>query len=306
MKGQRGFALVITLIITALLVALCAEFVNEVYVDTSARQSFSDGQQASLLADSGMAAAIKFLQFRKSFNTTNNYPSQEDLEQLDKLLNFEDERGTIRVTVEDESGKLNINSAWGDNGTALPPSSDIAVRLVKNMGLSPDMLNALADWRDTNDEPNAAGAEAPYYEILKPPYAPRNGKLETIGELRLVKGFDGAVFSRLSPFFTVYEVCSQININTAPKEVIAALSEEMTADLAKSVVEYRNDHPFKNASEINTVPGMAGKIDLTTQGALSTKGTAFRIHSVAIVNETRRIIEAVVNSDWQVLYWREY
>ncbi len=63
MKGERGFALVITLLITALLVALTAEFVNEVFVDTSARQNFTDGQQASLLAGSGITGAIKLLQF---------------------------------------------------------------------------------------------------------------------------------------------------------------------------------------------------------------------------------------------------
>jgi general secretion pathway protein K len=302
LKDQRGFALVITLIITALLVALTAEFVNEVFVDTSARQSFSSGQQASLLAASGIEAAIKFLPIGLSIHP--DYTSQADLDQLAKLLHIEDEIGTIQVTVEDESGKLNINSAWGDNGTPLPPS-DIARRLVKNLGLSTDLLDALADWRDKNDDPKTGGAETPYYSTLKPPYEAKNGELSTVGELRLVKGFDAATYNRLAPFVTVYDDCTAININTAPKELIAALGDDITADLAQEVVDYRKVHPFEYVSDLDKVPGVPGKID-TMDIHLSVKGTTFRIHSEARVNETTRIVEAVVNAGGKILYWREY
>ena len=106
MKGERGFALVITLLITALLVALTVEFVNEVFVDTSARQGFTDGQQASLLAESGITGGITLLQFNQSFA-------------LDRPLQIDDETGHVRVTIEDESGKLNINAIFGPNGDSL-------------------------------------------------------------------------------------------------------------------------------------------------------------------------------------------
>src|SRR6266567_5541086 len=70
LKDQRGFALVITLLITALLVALSAEFADEVFVDTSARQNFTDGQQASIMAESGITACVKGLQFFQSGHST--------------------------------------------------------------------------------------------------------------------------------------------------------------------------------------------------------------------------------------------
>jgi general secretion pathway protein K len=304
LKGQRGFALVITLIITALLVALTAEFVNEVFVDTSARQSFSDGQQASLLAGSGIKAAVKLLQMGKAVHP--GYTSQTDLDLLAKLLHIEDERGTIQVTVEDESSKLNLNLAWGDNGNPLPPYSDIAKRLVKNLGFSLDLLDALADWRDSDNEPHPAGAEMSYYGTLKPPYEAKNGKLSTVGELRLVKGFDVATFKRLSPLVTVYDGCTSININTASKEVITALADDMSDSLAAEVVDYRKAHPFNNVSELMNVPGMTGKMANGLVGFISTTGTTFRIYSEAKVNETTRIIEAVISTGGQFLYWREY
>ncbi|HTY20814.1 MAG TPA: type II secretion system minor pseudopilin GspK [Geobacteraceae bacterium] len=305
MKNQRGFALVITLIITALLVALTAEFVSEVFVDTSARQSFTDGQKASLLAGSGMEAAIRLLQIGQGLNP--GYTSQADLDRLASLLHIEDESGTIQVIAEDESGKLNLNLAWGENGAAIPPYSDVARRLVKNSGLSLDLLDALADWRDSNDEPHPGGAEKSYYSGLKPPYEAKNGKLSTVEELRLVKGFDAAAFGRLRPLVTVYDACSQININTAPKEVIAALADDMTANLAAEVVDYRKTHPFNSVNDLMNVPGMSGKTVVQgLQGFISVKGSAYRIHSEAKVNETIRIVEAVVDGGGQPLYWREY
>ena len=54
MRSQRGFALIITLMVTTLLVALVTEFIREVYVETTLRRSYRDGEQALLMADSGI------------------------------------------------------------------------------------------------------------------------------------------------------------------------------------------------------------------------------------------------------------
>ena len=75
MKGERGFALVITLIVTALLVALLVEFVNEVYVDTSHSHNFVASQQASILAESGIDGGKQLLQFASVLRMGANYSS---------------------------------------------------------------------------------------------------------------------------------------------------------------------------------------------------------------------------------------
>jgi general secretion pathway protein K len=302
LKDQRGFALVITLLITALLVALSAEFVDEVFVDTSARQNFTDGQQASIMAGSGVDFAIKALQFSLAGRA---YNSLADL--WAQPFKKDDEKGTLLITVEDESGKVNLNLGWGSNGEPIPPYSDFARRLLKNAGLSLDLLDALADWVDDNNvSPHPAGAKSPYYHTLKPPYDVKSGKLDTVEELRLVKGFDTATVNRLRQFVTVCPDCTTININTAPQEVIAALADDMTSDLAKSVIDYRKTTPFKSVNDLNNVPGMASKIVQSLQAYASVNGTVYRINSSAKVNETTRTVEAVVRSGGQILYWREY
>lgn len=308
MKDERGFALVITLIITALLVALTAEFVDEVYVDTSLGHNFVAGQQASILATSGVDGGIRLLQFDLSQQAYSSL-----MDRWAKPLKIEDEQGSLLVTIEDESGKLNLNAISGPNGIFNDAYYAIAVRLLKKLGLSPDLCDALADWVDENDDPHPGGAETSYYNALKPPYAAKNARLETIEELALVKGFYGKVLEQLTPFITVFSdqpnaPTAQININTAPREVIASLDDKMTDDLTARVLEYRKTTPFKSSAELVKVPGMEtiGQ-GLTTN--TTAKGAVYRIRSQATVRETSRVVEAVVRiSGMQstVLYWREF
>jgi general secretion pathway protein K len=302
LKGEKGFALVLTLIITALLVALTVEFVNEVYVDTSARQNFVDAQQASLLAESGVDGGIYVLKLNLAGQSYSSL-----LDPWAKPLEFEEEAGSIKVTIEDESAKLNLNQIVGPNGTFMEPYHEIATRLLKKLGLSPDLLDALADWIDENNEPRPGGAESSYYNTLKPPYAAKNGPLDTLEELALVKGFDAGTMNRLRPFVTIYPdmINATININTAAPEMLAALDEGMSDSLVKSVMDYRKTTPFKSQTDLASVAGLetiAQGLTLTT----TAKGTVYRIRSQATVRETIRIIEAVVQLDGTVLYWREF
>jgi general secretion pathway protein K len=301
LKGERGFALVLTLIVTALLVALTVEFVNEVYVDTSARQNFVDAQQASLLAESGVAGGIKLLQLTMAGQSFSSL-----LDPWAKPLEFAEEAGNVRVTIEDESGKLNLNKIVGPNGTAFEPYYGIAARLIKKLGLPPDLLDALADWIDENNEPRPGGAESSWYNTLKPPYAAKNGPLDTLDELALVKGFDAKTMNRLRPFVSIYP--DTININTAAPEMLAALDDKMSDSLVDRVLDYRKTTPFKDKTELAKVAGLetiAQGLSLTT----TAKGTVYRIRSQATVRESIRIIEAVVRIDGiasTVLYWREF
>ena len=314
MKGERGFALVITLLITALLIALTAEFVNEVFVDTSARQNFTNGQQASLLAGSGITGGIKLLQYGVG---NQQYSSQADLDRFAKLMHIEDENGTIQVTAEEESGKLNINAIVFPNGEDNKIYRPIAERLFKKLGLKPELLDAVADWIGTIQVARTYGAKTPYYRTLKPPYEAKGGKLDTFEEMRLVKGIDNKTLERLRPYITVYydvpySQTTPININTAAKELLASLDVSITDGMVREIIDKRKITPFKTATDLgNNVSGMQALAqDLARDSRImqSEKGATFRLISQARVNETVRIIEAVVQpaAAKPILYWREY
>lgn len=308
-KDQRGFALVLTLLVSALLVALVVEFITEVYVDTTARQSYVDGQRASMLAESGVEGAKKILQL--TLAAQNGVTTLKD--QWAQPIEFPDESGNLRVTMEEENGKLNLNNLAGPNGEFNHFYSDPLGRLFKGLKLpSDDLLDALADWMDTNELPKPGGAESAYYLARKPSYKQSNAPLLTLDELAMVKGFDAKAFAKVSPFVTVYADFAEganININTAPKEVLMALDERISDSLAERIIDYRKLTPFKQRGELARVAGMESivpNINIT----LSTRGSIYRIRSEATVNGTSRIIEAVVNlsviTSPQTLYWREY
>jgi type II secretory pathway component PulK len=77
--------------------------------------------------------------------------------------------------VEDEGGKININTASATMLLMLP-------------GMTPDVADAIVDWRDPDDNPQPYGAESDYYGSLPSPYRAKNAPFETVEELLLVKG----------------------------------------------------------------------------------------------------------------------
>lgn len=77
--------------------------------------------------------------------------------------------------VDDEGGKVNINTASATTLLMLP-------------GMTPDIADAIVDWRDEDDTPQPYGAESAHYGSLQPPYRAKNEPFETVEELLLVKG----------------------------------------------------------------------------------------------------------------------
>jgi hypothetical protein len=60
--------------------------------------------------------------------------------------------------------------------------------LLKLPGMTDEIADSIIDWRDTDEQVSATGAESEYYQSLQPPYQCKNGPFETVEELLLVKG----------------------------------------------------------------------------------------------------------------------
>ncbi len=309
MRGERGFALILTLVVTALMVAVLVELIHGVYVDISLSRGYRDGQQASLLAESGIDGGSKLLQLsllgKKVTSLSDAWATP---------VKLDDETGALEVSITEESGRINLNNLVLPNGQFDPFTLAALKRLGKRLQIPEDVWSCLADWQDKDDQTRSNGAEAPYYQALKRPYAPRNGKLATLAELSLVKGFTPEIITRLTPFVTIYAdqpgalVASQVNINTASKEVLAALDDGIDDRMAERILEERRLKPFQGAGELARIPG-GEAISQKLTGNVSVKGNLFRITSVARVKETARKVEAVLRLSGTVpetLLWQEY
>jgi general secretion pathway protein K len=307
-RDRRGFALVVTLLVTALLVALVVEFITDVYVETSSRQRFVAGQQASLLADSGINGARSLLQF--NLNLQSDFTSLKD--RWAQPQEIQDELGRLRVVIEEENGKLNLANLAGPAGEFNQIYLEPSLRLFRRLKLpAEDLCDALADWIDTNDTPKPGGGEAPWYLARQPRCTIRNGPLLTLEELALVKGFDRGVLETVRPFVTIYADqgdLAYVNINTAPREVLLALDDQMTETLADRIIEHRRATPFKSRGELSQVAGMETIVS-RIRVPLRTRGSIYRLWAEATVNGTTRVIETVISvtgSSSTTLYWREF
>lgn len=305
MRGERGFALVLTLIITTLMVAILVEMIHQVSVDVSLSRSYRNGQQASLLAESGVIGGTKLLQ---SALTGQSFTSLSDV--WAAPIKLDDETGTIEISVAEVSGRLCINDLAESNG-------EFTLRALKRLGtrlqIPEECWSALADWLDSNDETRSGGAENTYYKSLLPPYPAHNAKLATIAELSLVKGFTPERIAALRPFVTVFaEVrgapLSPVNINTASKEVLSALDDGIDDRMAERILEERRLKPFQVTDNLSRIAGgeiISGRL----AGKAGYMGRLFRITSVARVKETARTVEAVLRisgGSTEILSWQEY
>jgi general secretion pathway protein K len=304
LKNESGFALILTLVVTALMVAVVVEMIHQVYVDTSISRGFRDRQQASVLAESGVMAVKTAL---KSIDPAllSTFLAQP----------LSDEVGSLDIKISDESGKININRLVNGLDEYDELIKNTLLRLTTPLKLTNDtwsnVLDSTADWIDKNNDPRRGGAETPYYRTLKPAYSAHNGSLMTLMELSLVKGITPAMLDglvdekgklRLRDCLTIYsnQQLSVINVNSAPKAILMALDDSISESIADQII---NKRPFKAKGEF---PTELAKLDNGKWiGKLTISSFLFRVIAVARVKESVRTVEAVV-SDGSFLSWQEY
>lgn len=101
----------------------------------------------------------------------------------------------IRFGITDESSKLNINAATAGQLLRLLQQT-LSAQGEGEDGVDPQgIVDAIIDWRDTDNKPNGAATdtEGEYYLDLDKPYQVRNEPFTTVEELLLVKGVTGQV-----------------------------------------------------------------------------------------------------------------
>ncbi len=122
--------------------------------------------------------------------------------------------GSIRVTVQDEAGKVDLNMA--------PP--ELLAGLLRTVGAADvdaaAVLQAIIDRRQTQSggAPGGRRRNLPALAGSSPDSAFR-----TIDELRLLPGMTRALYDRLAPFVTIYSGAADIDPLTAPPEVLRSL-----------------------------------------------------------------------------------
>jgi general secretion pathway protein K len=205
---QSGIALVIVLWMLALLSVIAASLVFATRTELLVAGNLASLAQAEALADAGVARAIMEMGHPKTAD-----PQQWKADGLPRQWTYQ--QAALTITIIDESGKIDLNTA----------PAPLLTSLFQSVGAAdPEALaDAVKDWRDADDLRSPRGAEKDDYAAAGKSYGPSNTAFETIDELRQVLGMTDELYRRLERSVTVHSYLAGVNTAVAPREVLLAL-----------------------------------------------------------------------------------
>lgn len=201
---RKGVVLVVVLLVLVLLMLAAYQYSDLMTSEYKGADSSTRSAQAMVLADSGIHYVQAILSNPDAITNTlggNLYENEEAFQGI--LVQDSDSPGArgrfsiiapadsgdstnsqgFRYGVVDETGKLNLNALF-----KLDSSGKIAHDILIELGMAEELVNAILDWIDPDSEPRFNGAENEYYSSLATPYRCKNGPLDSLEELLLVKG----------------------------------------------------------------------------------------------------------------------
>ena len=281
LNNNKGIALLITLTIITVLVAVSFELNRQIRNSVSKAGVSRDLMTAENMIVSGVNIAEKILVRDKEEteidSVQEDWADPEVLNDYLQQTGFEEENLSLEIT--DELSRLQINALvqypdgqkfqsaqrklWMRFFDLLLAGREQSAREVFSEPLEPAMIiNPVKDWLDSGDNDAVSGltgAESDYYRDKDPPYACRNGPFRDISELLRVRNISLDLFERMEQggnpedFITVHGMIpaadsrhdftypGKININTAPMPVLAALLPAGQEFLASEITAYREE-----------------------------------------------------------------
>ena len=243
---QRGIALVTALVLVAIATVLAAT-IGFASIMASQRASTVFGADQALLAAEG-AEAMAAYALRQSGASTQG-PDSLDQPWAQPYGPYELAPGVTLefAQIEDQQGKFNINNLAAHPvppantpGASDPTQIKLFQQLLSSLGLEPKWAGILADWIDSDINPNDPdGAEDSVYLGQSPPYRAANQPVSSISELLALPGFGRDRYNRLAPYIAALPPGTPINICTASGVLLDAISGKTEysldpANLAKS------------------------------------------------------------------------
>jgi len=303
-RNEKGIALILVVLIVSVIVAITLELNLASRLQVYEAANIRDGIKLEYIAKSGVyigRSAIKEDDAAVDSFLEDWAQARELSVQSASLF----EGGFFELEIVDESGKIPVN-ALVDGNNFNDEMRELFVRFLSlpDFGLSEeeanDIVDAVKDWIDGDDEITGFGAENNYYKGLDEPYPCKNAPLDCIEELLLVKGMSRELFygagdrSGIASYVTVYGN-GKININTAPLPILKVLAGGITDEMAADMESYRKneDNDLSDSLWYKDIAGMAD-IDID-QELIAIKSSVFEIRSTGRTGNMMRTITAIIN-----------
>ena len=268
-QNSKGIVLIMVLWVIAILSVIVLEFCFAMRTEVNIAKNFKEETQLYAIAEGGVQRAFAELIFkhdtrvqqkRKTQNADEVPPEKREWMTDGRPYSLPFDQGKCEVKITSEVGKVNINTV---SGTTLS-------KIIGQLGLEAEardiVVDSIMDWKDPDDFYRVNGAENDYYRSLKEPYDCKNGNLDSIEELLLVrgvtpdlfygksekkKGEEGRKTERigLRDLFSIFSSGEQIDINSASLTVMRIVLG-IPIEVAQSIIKAREEKGFQNQVEL--------------------------------------------------------
>lgn len=305
MKHQRGIALITILMMVALATIIAATIAKR-QANTNENTAYLIRQNQSLFyAQSAESFFSEVLVQDAESNSSADYLQEVWAK---PMPSFPIDGGMVSGQIIDESGKFNLNTLTNAEGAPNPEAQAYFERLLKRVGLTPELSQAVVDWQDPDDlTVGAMGAESNHYGGLPQGYRAANAIFHHQEELKQVRGFEGANYDLIAPYVTaIPSHLTKININTAPALVLAAIDDQLDPNAIQTMLEMKNANMeyFSNLNElweISPFDQIDAKSKTTTANLLDVKSTFFKAEiDVMLSDRKRQFSSYLMREDKQV------
>lgn len=349
-SNEKGFILITILLVIAVLFPLILAFNAKVQLNLIQAENFRNSVQALRIARSGVEGAKGIL---KADDASYDAKTDKWAAPFPSLALGD---GILNVVVVDEDGKIPINNlvvAVKNNQAAAGPSAasgaasattttpaasnaagtatgnvvtyqvdkDLETRLgslISQLGGNPEIVDALIDWLDPdNDTTGTEGAEDNYYKQRG--YRCKNGPLDSLDELLLVKGFDNELLTdkSLKSYLTIAPTDGKVNLNTAPIQVLYAvlgtqtssLTQPMSQSNIQDLVRYRDAHNLKNVTDMTSAVKISQDQASAVAPLVKVNSAFFTVNSRYTVGNVVKNVEALLKRSGTTvttISWREF
>jgi general secretion pathway protein K len=306
LRDNRGVALILTILIVSLIVALTLQFNRTMRTHVASAGNIGHGLKALYVAKSGITFALAMLKDddREVDSVLDDWADPEYLASITTAVLQElSGGGHFELKIEDLSGKIPINQLADNENIAKVFERFLNL---EDFGLEDEkvdtIVDSVKDWVDNNDlnSDEFRESEDDHYMSLERPYHCKNGPLDALEELRLVRGMKleemaPELFSSIVQHISVFGD-EKININTADPLVLSSLHDDLTLDMAKDMAEYRlnSDEGMLTSSTwyYNEGAGVPESIKLP-KNIVTTTTKHFKITSVGHFGNMTKRVEAI-------------
>lgn len=288
-RRQRGVALITALLVVALATVAATSMAARQHLDVRRTANLIDGDQAyayALAVESWGGTILRR-------DAEDNEVDKPDDAWAQRLPPIPVPGGQLDGFILDLHARFNLNNLLTADGQPSEPDLAYFRRLLRALGLDERLATAVLDWIDADfDTRFPDGAEDDHYLGTERPYRAANRPLQSISELRLVRGIDAEIWNTLAPHVCALPARTPLNVNTAAAPLLQALVEEFTAQDAENLLAARGEAGYDSVDLFLQQELFAGR-DIDTAG-LAVASQFFLIRSEIVVGTARARLYSVV------------